>query len=683
MKTKSGKITEGSARKLSSILAVIITAFLAPGGSAQVSSELFWDGPSQIPNMVEGGNGFWSNATSEAANWCTDNTGRVNIPWIDGSVAVFQATAGTVTVTDTIVLGGMIFHTNGYQIVSDGGILELVGSPTITTDEDVTATIKATLAGAAGITKEGLGTLILTAENTYLGTTTIDAGSLIVNFGGSIASTQTATVNTGGSLIVDGSIASLQTFVNAGGLLGGTGTIGGDLTNGGIVNPGRVNSPGKLTVAGDYAQTTSGTLQIEIGATQHDLLVVNGKATLAGTLQIIPLNPVELQPQDEITFLTAKLGVSGKFKTVENPFVLFGVDYSNPNSVTLKLLDVSAPPPYASIYTTGVSQGDWYATSLLRQTEYCRLGVRGLYVNINGNNFSEGLAGPTGPEGKSGPSVMQPTPGNRWGVFVTGLGEFTDVGDTGNTHGFDLTTGGLTFGVDYLVSPNFAIGLTGGYAHTNSDFVNNGSIDVNGGTIGAYATGFGGGFYVDAAAWGVFNGYDTQRNALLGTASGETDGQDFNALVAAGYDWKHGGLTIGPLASFQYTYVGLDGFTEHGSVAPLSFSDQNAESTRTTLGAKASYDWHVGHVVVRPELRAAWQHEFGDTEYSIVSRLADGAGNSFTVNGPAIGRDSLLLEAGAAVLLNDRVSVYAYYDGQLARTNYSSNNVSAGLRVSF
>jgi len=91
----------------------------------------------------------------------------------------------------------------------------------------------------------------------------------------------------------------------------------------------------------------------------------------------------------------------------------------------------------------------------------------------------------------------------------------------------------------------------------------------------------------------------------------------------------------------------------------------------------------VGHVVVKPELRAAWQHEFGDTENSIAASFANGAGSSFTVNAPAIGRDSLLIGAGAAVLLNDRVSVYAYYDGELARTNYSSNSVSAGVRVSF
>ena len=351
-------------------------------------------------------------------------------------------------------------------------------------------------------------------------------------------------------------------------------------------------------------------------------------------------------------------------------------------------LELIAPDELPAIFNVGVSLANIQSVNLERRMDDIRAGssgfsARGFSIDGRVPDFSQGLAGPTGPEGKSGPSVMQPTPQNRWGVFVTGLGEFTDVDSTSIVPGYNFSTGGLTFGVDYRVSPNFAIGLTGGYAHTNADLVNNGSLDVNGGTIGAYATGFAGGFYVNAAAFGVFNDYNSHRTALLGTASGDTDGQDFNALVAAGYDWKSGGLTIGPLASFQYTYVGLDSFTEHGSLVPLSFSNQNAESTRTALGAKASYDWHVGHVVVKPELRAAWQHEFGDTAYSVVSRFASGAGNSFTVNGPAIGRDSLLIGAGAGVLLNDRVSVYAYYDGELARTNYSSNNVSAGVRVTF
>ena len=179
------------------------------------------------------------------------------------------------------------------------------------------------------------------------------------------------------------------------------------------------------------------------------------------------------------------------------------------------------------------------------------------------------------------------------------------------------------------------------------------------------------------------SGYNTRRTALLGSANGSTDGGDFNVLVAAGYDWKKGALSIGPTANFQYTYVGFSGFTESGSLAPLKFPNQNSESERTAFGAKASYDWKVGRVIIRPEISLAWQHEYGDQAYSIVSSFASGAGNSFTVNSPQIGRDSLLIGAGAAVLLSERISIYAYYDGEVFRSNYQSNNVSAGVRVTF
>ena len=118
-------------------------------------------------------------------------------------------------------------------------------------------------------------------------------------------------------------------------------------------------------------------------------------------------------------------------------------------------------------------------------------------------------------------------------------------------------------------------------------------------------------FLRGSAATGGPSGYNTHRAALQGTASGSTDGADVNALVAAGYDWKRGNLSIGPTASFQYSYIGLNGFSETGSLAPLKFPDQNTESERTAFGAKASYEWKVGHITVIPQVDAAWQHEFG------------------------------------------------------------------------
>ena len=225
--------------------------------------------------------------------------------------------------------------------------------------------------------------------------------------------------------------------------------------------------------------------------------------------------------------------------------------------------------------------------------------------------------------------------------------------------------------------------MTGGYAHTNINLDAGGNIDVNGGKLGAYATIFGNGFYLDTAVTGGPSGYQTRRTALQGTASGNTGGADFNVMVAGGYDWTKGNLSIGPTASFQYSYVGLNSFTETGSLAPLAFPNQNTQSELSAFGAKATYNWKIGKVIVLPQISAAWQHEYGATAYSVIAGFASGAGNSFTVTGPHIGRDSLLIGAGATVILSDRVSTYLYYDGEFARTNYLSNNVSGGVRVSF
>ena len=255
-------------------------------------------------------------------------------------------------------------------------------------------------------------------------------------------------------------------------------------------------------------------------------------------------------------------------------------------------IDLISPEQLTSIFVIGVSLANVQTANLERRMDDIQAGSSGFSssgfaINGSGPSFRQGFAGVSGPEGKSGQPVFAPIPENRWGVFVTGIGEFTNVGSTFNASGYDLATGGFTMGIDYRIGSNFAIGLTGGYAYTGAKLVNDGSLQVNGGKLGLYATAFGSGFYLDTAVIGGLNGYDTRRTALEGTASGSTEGGDLNVLVAGGYDWKVGGLSIGPTASFQYTYVGLDDFTESGSLAPLAFPDQHAESFRTAFGMKA------------------------------------------------------------------------------------------------
>jgi autotransporter-associated beta strand protein len=149
-------------------------------------------------------------------------------------------------------------NTPGMAIGSlEGSGIYFLGSKTLTVGgNNLSTTVSGVIqdsgfyGGAGGsLTKVGTGTLTLPGPNTYTGATTENAGSLIV----------------------DGSIASQQTFVNAGGSLGGHGTIGGDLVNSGTVS--QFNSPGTLTVVGNYTQNPGGTLRISVGGlapSQHE-----------------------------------------------------------------------------------------------------------------------------------------------------------------------------------------------------------------------------------------------------------------------------------------------------------------------------------------------------------------------------------------------------------------------------
>jgi autotransporter-associated beta strand protein len=552
------------------------------------------------------------------------------------------------------------------------------------------------------------------------------------------------TVVSGGKLVVNGSLSSYNNTVNTLGTLAGHGVLFGNVNNFGNVSPG--DPHGALAVGGRYLQGPSSTLTMHVTNDkpgQYSTLTVGGQATLAGDLRIVKTGPGVLRPGKSIDIVTAGGGVVGSFddvtyasNTISNTkvvyssnavslegqsgyFAQFAQDHGlTPNQTAVahgldkiafrntqpKLIsflnnetinklpedfDKIAPDELTSIFTMSTALANVQTANLQRRTEDLRSGSHGFSASGfatagSGPLYSGGVTGPNGNDGKDTKEMKNVVPPeDRWGVFITGVGEWVNVHGDENARGYDITTGGFTLGVDYKVTPNFAIGLMAGYAATGSDLNNGGRVFVNSGRAGLYSTYFTGGFYVDTAVTGGYNSYDTRRDGLRGTARGDTDGGELNVLFATGYDWKVGGLTFGPTASFQYTYVGISDFTERGSLAPLAFRSQHQDSLRSAFGFKASFDWHLGGVVVRPEVRAAWQHEFGDNDPSIDSSFDGGGGDLFSVTGPRIGRDSLLLGAGFAVLWNERTSTYVYYDGELARARYNAQNVSGGVRVSF
>jgi outer membrane autotransporter protein len=73
----------------------------------------------------------------------------------------------------------------------------------------------------------------------------------------------------------------------------------------------------------------------------------------------------------------------------------------------------------------------------------------GFTLNGDATTFDNSLAGRQGLRARVGHRSWPRVPENRWGFFVTGLGEFTNGDSTPNANGYDVNTGGMTIGVDY------------------------------------------------------------------------------------------------------------------------------------------------------------------------------------------------------------------------------------------
>ncbi|QVV82376.1 S8 family serine peptidase, partial [Serratia marcescens] len=180
------------------------------------------------------------------------------------------------------------------------------------------------ISGHGGLTKEGMGTLVLTGNNTYSGPTLVNQGRLAVN----------------------GSVTSAVS-VQSGGIVGGSGTVG-SLTarQGGTVAPG--NSIGTLNVAGNVSFEPGSRYAVEVGPNgQSDRIQSSGSATIGGGEVAVTLeNSPNLLTQGEVrsllgqqyTILSAQQGVSGQFDAVAPNYLFLGTGLSyQPTGVTLSV----------------------------------------------------------------------------------------------------------------------------------------------------------------------------------------------------------------------------------------------------------------------------------------------------------------------------------------------------------
>ncbi|MBH3129730.1 autotransporter outer membrane beta-barrel domain-containing protein [Serratia marcescens] len=548
------------------------------------------------------------------------------------------------------------------------------------------------ISGHGGLTKQGIGTLVLTGNNTYSGPTLVNQGRLAIN----------------------GSVTSAVS-VQSGGIVGGSGTVG-SLTarRGGTVAPG--NSIGTLNVAGDVSFEPGSRYAVEVGPNgQSDRIQSGGAATIGGGEVAVTLeNSSNLLTQSEVrsllgqqyTILSAQQGVSGQFDAVAPNYLFLGTGLSyQPTGVTLSVgrngtsfASVAQTPNERAVAAAAdaLAAGNPVYESLLNSgtAGEARQAFRQLSGQIHADIASalvndsrylrEALNGRLRQaEGLASSSAIKADEDGAWAQL---LGAWDHASGDANATGYQASTYGVLVGLDSAAAADWRLGVATGYTRTSLHGGYGSKADSDNYHLAAYGDKQFGALALRGGAGYTWHRIDTKRSVNYGMQS-DRDTAKYSArteqlFAEAGYSVKGEWLNLEPFVNLAYVNFENNGIAESGGAAALRGDKQHTDATVSTLGLRADTEWQVSPgttVALRSEL--GWQHQYGGLERGTGLRF-NGGNAPFVVDSVPVSRDGMVLKAGAEVAVNENASLSLGYGGLLSQ-NHQDNSVNAGFTWRF
>ena len=447
-----------------------------------------------------------------------------------------------------------------------------------------------------GLTKTGTGTLILSANNTYTGTTTLSSGSLHIGVGGTSGSLASANIVNNGSLTVNrsntytlsGNISGTGNLIKTGAtaltLSGSNSFSGGISLTGGSIVLGAANSAGTgtidLRVSNQGFDLNGQSLSNTITATAGSPVFFNSSTTasiLSGTVSSSGGTTIYLSNRGDIEFASRVYGTNGFYLNVSGQSVAGipnssvggnvtlsggGADNSNLSinmwaGSTLTLNKTSS----ASVHAMGGQLNSTHGSALIRLAGTGDDQIwDGSTVNMNAGGFDMNGRNETitnmrlngdGPNGLG--ALRNNSAGTSSTLTLSGtlaLG-VTDVGGAGSAPRIggagNLTVAGVMTGTTGFTKVGVgALTLTANNTFTGATLLNAGTLQIgNGGTSGSLAaagTLTNNGTLIFNRSDNITQGTQFSSTAIDGTGSLVQNGSGTLTLNAA--NSFSGGVTI-------------------------------------------------------------------------------------------------------------------------------------------
>jgi len=322
-----------------------------------------------------------------------------------------------------------------------------------------------------------------------------------------------------------------------------------------------------------------------------------------------------------------------------------------------------------------------------------RLNLSGLNLNINGQRLPIQLF--TDATTKNVGAGF-----SRLGAFVNGEISFEDKDTTDRESGFELSTLGLTAGIDYRFTNNLVAGIALGYSNGETDLnADGGNIDSDGYSLTLYSTFYQSNeLYIDGLYSYGRNSYDSERKIVYEvvkpinqTALSSNNSNQHVLGFGAGYNFNREALTFTPNVRFDYVKTDIDGFSEKfndpdalGGSLGMEIDSQKLQSLTLTLGVQADYVISQSWGILIPHANLDYVHEFKDDVRQLTGRfLEDDSGESFSFSSDAPDRDYFNLGLGLSAQFSQGRAAFIRYEGTLGLRDIDRHAIMAGMRLEF
>jgi uncharacterized protein with beta-barrel porin domain len=634
--------------------------------------------------------------------------------------------AGTLSVAGTGNLGNL---SNGV-VISDGATFGVTANATFAAARSfsIAGSSKFDIAGGTTTTLQGVvsdgassgslvktdtGTLVLSATNTYTGTTDVDAGTLRAGSAGAFGASTSFSVAAGATLDLNG-------FNKTFGALTGAGTVSGANT----------------TISGTFTPGSGALYLVQLNPATSSFASVTGTATLTGA-NVNANYAAGAYVQKQYTILTATGGVNGTFGSVTNvglPSTLHSTLSYDANNAYLNLvLNFTAPggglntnqqavgntltnffnstggisAAFAALSPAALSQASGETATGSQQTTF---NAMNLFLGTMTDPFLAGRSGSPS-SGSTAPAFADENAGaigytgsganrsgsernaygmmtkvapafeRRWSVWAAGFGgsQTTDGNTVTGSNGATSRIFGTVAGADYRFSPFTIAGFAlagGGTNFSVSNGVGSGHSDLF--QAGAFLRHTVGASYILGAL--AYGWQDVTTNRTVTIAGVDQLRARFNANAGSGRIEAGSrfvgdfGFGVTPYAAAQFTAFALPAYAESvlsgANTFALGYAAKNVTDSRGELGMRADKSLALTDAILTLRGRLAWAYDV-DPNRSIGATFQTLPGASFVVNGAQQAHNSVLTTASAEMTWINGWSAAATFEGEFSEVTRS------------